>query len=225
MKKAQKFAQNNATEWKSRGFKTSNAPTTKSEFSEMPDAGNSSAERFQNSFGSPSRPRPAGGKPFSKFAKPKTPTDHEETASPDDIDPAAEPHMKKKKVKSSEKSGEKSQDKSPQKTGVDKPPKKKKKKTPEGEAATPSEGDNAGEVGTSNNQKRKKQKFQGYTLFIGNLSYDTTVEDIQNHFAKCGTIKNVRLPLEKGTNQPRGFGYIEVEEHVTYEVICLYTLP
>ncbi len=225
MKKAQKFAQNNATEWKARGFKTSNAPTiNNSEFSEMPEAGNSSSERFQNTFGSPSRPRHAGAKPFSKFGKPKTPTDHEETSSPDDIDPTTQPQMKKKKVKDSEKSGEKSQDKSPKKTGVDRPS-KKKKKTPEGEEATPSEGHNVGEVVTSKNQKRKKQKFQGYTLFIGNLSYDTTVEDIQNHFAKCGTIKNVRLPLEKVTNQPRGFGYIEVEEHVTYEVICLQTLP
>lgn len=67
--------------------------------------------------------------------------------------------------------------------------------------------------------KRKKQKFQGYTLFIGNLSYDTTTEDIQKHFAKCGPVKSVRIPVDKTTNQPRGFGYLEVEDHVTYEVL------
>jgi len=65
--------------------------------------------------------------------------------------------------------------------------------------------------------KRQKQKFKSYTLFIGNLSYETTKEDIENHFAKCGKIKNVRLPVGKEDNSPRGFAYIEVEDNVTYE--------
>lgn len=74
------------------------------------------------------------------------------------------------------------------------------------------------ETNEKKNFKRQKQKFQGYTLFIGNLSYDTKKEDLLNHFAKCGPIKTVRLPLEKDTNKPRGFAYLEVEDHVTYEV-------
>ena len=56
-------------------------------------------------------------------------------------------------------------------------------------------------------------------MFIGNLSYDTTKEDIQNHFSKCGIIKNVRIPMDKETNNPRRFGYIQVDENVTYEVV------
>jgi RNA recognition motif-containing protein len=66
--------------------------------------------------------------------------------------------------------------------------------------------------------KRKKSKQKSYTLFIGNLSYDTTREDIFAHFNKCGYIKEVRVPLSKEDNSSRGFAYLEVEDNVTYEV-------
>lgn len=67
--------------------------------------------------------------------------------------------------------------------------------------------------------KRQKQKFKSYVLFIGNLSYETTKQDVMDHFGKCGTIKSIRIPVGKEDNKPRGFAYLEVEEHVTYEVI------
>ena len=67
-------------------------------------------------------------------------------------------------------------------------------------------------------QKRKKQKTKNYVLFIGNLSYETTNQDLMDHFAKCGTIKSVRIPTGKEDNKPRGFAYLEVDEHKTYEV-------
>lgn len=139
---------------------------------------------------------------------------------PEDVDrqiskrPAKDKQSKpKKKFKQNESA--QSND-TPEKPKPIKSVQKKKKPVEEGEQP---DGEEAAEEKT--NPKRKKQKFQGYTLFIGNLSYDTTKEDILNHFSKCGPIKNVRIPIDKGTNQPRGFGYIEVEEHVTYEVSLL----
>jgi len=72
-------------------------------------------------------------------------------------------------------------------------------------------------------QKRKKQKTKNYVLFIGNLSYETTNQDLMDHFAKCGTIKSVRIPTGKEDNKPRGFAYLEVDEHKTYEnVVSLH---
>ena len=84
------------------------------------------------------------------------------------------------------------------------------------EIATPSE-----ELKTKTPGKRKKAKQKSYTLFIGNLSYDTTREDIFAHFNKCGFIKEVRVPLSKEDNSSRGFAYLEVEDNVTYEVCSL----
>ena len=207
MRKA-KFAQSNATEWKARGFKNSNAPQTEGESSE---AGNQSREKAKNNF----QPRATGAN-----RAPKRLTEDAEQAAEET------PTLPVKKQKVAKKAGKPSQDtlKETKDAGGDggkaspKKKKKQKKTLEEGEAAAGSDGDEAAEVDTSN-PKRKKQKFQGYTLFIGNLSYDTTKEDIQNHFSKCGTIKNVRIPMDKETNNPRGFGYIEVDEHVTYEVI------
>jgi len=67
--------------------------------------------------------------------------------------------------------------------------------------------------------KRKKAKDRSYTLFIGNLSYDTTREDIFAHFHKCGYIKEVRVPRSKEDNSPRGFAYLEVDDSTVYEKV------
>jgi len=100
---------------------------------------------------------------------------------------------------------------------------KKKKKISKNPGATEKTGSNQTETlegeekSTQAKHKRQKQKFKSYVLFIGNLSYETTKQDIMDHFGKCGAIKNVRIPVGKEDNKPRGFVYLEVEEHVTYE--------
>ncbi|GJQ86809.1 hypothetical protein Trydic_g5596 [Trypoxylus dichotomus] len=56
-----------------------------------------------------------------------------------------------------------------------------------------------------------------YVLFVGNLPYNVTKEDIQQHFAKIGKIKDIRIPLDKATNKCRGFGYLELLDQTSYE--------
>lgn len=58
-----------------------------------------------------------------------------------------------------------------------------------------------------------------YVLFVGNLPFDVTQEDISQHFAKIGKIRDVRIPLDKQTNKCRGFAYVELLDQTTYEVI------
>lgn len=49
-------------------------------------------------------------------------------------------------------------------------------------------------------------------LFIGNLSYDATEDDIREAFAENGyELKSVSVPIDKQTNNPRGFGFVELE--------------
>ena len=229
MKKAQKFAQNNATEWKARGFKNSDASTTESAGSSFEVANNQEHGRFQNSFGFNADSRRGAKSAKSTFNSGKSRRPVEQKEEHDHIegedDHTFNSPVQKKKLNPCKEIEEPSihQDYSASQPNEDtpasvKPQKKKKKKNVAGSETT---GD---AEANEESGKRKKQKFQGYTLFIGNLSYDTTKEDVLRHFAKCGTIKNVRIPLEKETNQPRGFGYIEVEEHVTYEVLFLIFL-
>lgn len=63
-----------------------------------------------------------------------------------------------------------------------------------------------------------------YVLFVGNIPYDTQKEDLKQHFQKCGHIKHVRIPTEKGSMKPRGFAYVEMDDAESYQVNILITL-
>jgi RNA recognition motif-containing protein len=48
------------------------------------------------------------------------------------------------------------------------------------------------------------------TIYIGNLSYEVTQEDLQEVFANHGTVKRVYLPQDRETGRMRGFGFVEL---------------
>ena len=48
-------------------------------------------------------------------------------------------------------------------------------------------------------------------LFVGNLSWDTTEDDLRQHFAKCGRVKSVKIITDKNTGKSKGFGFVEME--------------
>jgi cold-inducible RNA-binding protein len=45
-------------------------------------------------------------------------------------------------------------------------------------------------------------------LFVGNLSFDTTENDLQDAFAAHGTVTETNLLMDRETGRPRGFGFI-----------------
>jgi len=45
-------------------------------------------------------------------------------------------------------------------------------------------------------------------LFVGNLSFDTTENDLQGAFAAHGTVMETNLMMDRDTGRPRGFGFI-----------------
>ena len=46
-------------------------------------------------------------------------------------------------------------------------------------------------------------------LFVGNLSYQTMENDLQEYFAQAGVVTTVNLMLDKVTGKSRGFAFIE----------------
>jgi len=48
------------------------------------------------------------------------------------------------------------------------------------------------------------------SIYVGNLSYDVTQQDITNIFAEYGTVKRVQLPTDRETGRMRGFGFVEM---------------
>jgi RNA recognition motif-containing protein len=45
-------------------------------------------------------------------------------------------------------------------------------------------------------------------LFVGNLSFNTTENDLNDAFAKFGTVVETNLMMDRMTNRPRGFGFV-----------------
>jgi RNA recognition motif-containing protein len=45
-------------------------------------------------------------------------------------------------------------------------------------------------------------------LFVGNLSFNTTENDLQDAFAAYGTVSEANLMMDRMTNRPRGFAFI-----------------
>ncbi len=45
-------------------------------------------------------------------------------------------------------------------------------------------------------------------LFVGNLSFNTTENDLQDAFAQFGTVTETDLMMDRMTNRPRGFGFV-----------------
>jgi RNA recognition motif-containing protein len=45
-------------------------------------------------------------------------------------------------------------------------------------------------------------------LFVGNLSFDTTENDLQDAFAAHGTVTETNLMMDRVSGRPRGFGFI-----------------
>ena len=48
-------------------------------------------------------------------------------------------------------------------------------------------------------------------LYVGNLSYDTTENDLQDLFAPHGTVLGAELIMDKMSGRSRGFGFVTME--------------
>jgi len=47
-------------------------------------------------------------------------------------------------------------------------------------------------------------------IYVGNLSYDTTEEELRQEFATYGEVSSVNILSDKFSGQPRGFGFVEM---------------
>ncbi|MGK7906618.1 MAG: RNA recognition motif domain-containing protein [Synechococcus sp.] len=48
------------------------------------------------------------------------------------------------------------------------------------------------------------------TIYVGNLSFRATQEDITEVFAEYGTVKQVKVPTDRETGRVRGFAFVEM---------------
>src|ERR687885_2397050 len=48
------------------------------------------------------------------------------------------------------------------------------------------------------------------SVYVGNLSYEVTEDDLSQAFAEYGTVKRVQLPTDRETGRMRGFAFVEM---------------
>lgn len=48
-------------------------------------------------------------------------------------------------------------------------------------------------------------------IFVGNLNFNTTREELETLFSEAGQIRDVFLPTDRETGRPRGFAFVEYE--------------
>jgi RNA recognition motif-containing protein len=48
------------------------------------------------------------------------------------------------------------------------------------------------------------------SIYVGNLDYKITEEDLTDVFAEYGTVKRVHLPTDRETGRKRGFAFVEM---------------
>jgi len=48
-------------------------------------------------------------------------------------------------------------------------------------------------------------------IYIGNLSFQVTEEELTSVFAEYGTVKRVQIPSDRETGRPRGFAFVDME--------------
>ncbi|KAH8902654.1 RNA-binding domain-containing protein [Coniochaeta sp. PMI_546] len=57
-----------------------------------------------------------------------------------------------------------------------------------------------------------KDDVDARSIFVGNVDYSASPEEVQAHFQSCGSINRVTILLDKFTGQPKGYAYVEFTE-------------
>ena len=59
--------------------------------------------------------------------------------------------------------------------------------------------------------------FCSRSIYVGNVDYSSTAEELEQHFNGCGAINRVTILCDRYTGQPKGFAYIEFSEKDSVE--------
>lgn len=61
----------------------------------------------------------------------------------------------------------------------------------------------------NNEPRESKEDVDQRSIFVGNVDYGASPEEIQAHFQSCGSINRVTILLDKFTGHPKGYAYVE----------------
>ena len=56
-------------------------------------------------------------------------------------------------------------------------------------------------------------------LYVGNLPFSATEDEVREAFTEFGEVRSVRLITDRFTGQPRGFGFVEMDDEAADKAI------
>ncbi|KAI9829363.1 MAG: cytoplasmic RNA-binding protein [Phylliscum demangeonii] len=65
---------------------------------------------------------------------------------------------------------------------------------------------------TTRELREDREDIDARSIFVGNVDYSASPEEIQAHFQTAGSINRVTILLDKFTGQPKGYAYVEFAE-------------
>ncbi|KAF9485388.1 hypothetical protein BDN70DRAFT_903207 [Pholiota conissans] len=80
------------------------------------------------------------------------------------------------------------------------------------QAAAEQAAHSAEENGAAMETDEDKANADNRSIYVGNVDYGATPEEIQGHFQACGTINRVTILCDKFTGHPKGYAYVEFSE-------------
>ncbi|CAG8551618.1 9211_t:CDS:2 [Ambispora leptoticha] len=61
----------------------------------------------------------------------------------------------------------------------------------------------------NSSSEEDKEAIDARSIYVGNVDYSATPEELQAHFQSCGTINRVTILCDKWTGHPKGYAYVE----------------
>jgi cold-inducible RNA-binding protein len=65
-------------------------------------------------------------------------------------------------------------------------------------------------VSATRDRHEAEEQTMGTRLFVGNLSFNTTSEELNELFSQAGTCKSATVMTDRATGRSRGFGFVEM---------------
>lgn len=62
-----------------------------------------------------------------------------------------------------------------------------------------------------------EQTKDGHSIYVGQVDYSTTPEELLAHFESCGTVERVTIVCDKFSGRPKGFAYLEFQNDSAVE--------
>ncbi|XP_072278747.1 embryonic polyadenylate-binding protein 2 [Pyxicephalus adspersus] len=63
----------------------------------------------------------------------------------------------------------------------------------------------------------EKREIDKRSIYVGNVDYGGTAQDLESHFSSCGSINRITILCDKYTGHPKGYAYIEFAEQCSVE--------